>query len=88
MISLSVTEAARHFVDLIHRVCHRGESAELTEGGKAVVRVMPARALATGADLAGLWRDCPHLDGDEADRFEQDVAAARGLLANAASKSD
>jgi antitoxin (DNA-binding transcriptional repressor) of toxin-antitoxin stability system len=52
MRTLSVTEAARNFSDLINRVHFRGESALLLKGGRPMARVVPARALRTGRELA------------------------------------
>ncbi len=88
MISVSVTEAARHLVELIQRVRHRREPALLTEGGNAVVRLTPVGSMATGADLARTWRGAAHLDGAEAERFEADLARARGALPNSEAKWD
>lgn len=74
MISVSVTEASRHFLDLVRRVCSRGEEALLIEDGAPVVRVLPAGKMMTGAALAASWPSMPRLGRSEADTFAQDLA--------------
>jgi prevent-host-death family protein len=88
MISLSVSEAARHFADLLHRVRHEGEWALLTESGRPVARMLPASSAPRGADLALAWADCPHLGDEEATSFDADVAESRNKLPPLASRWD
>ena len=80
MISLSVSEAVRHFADLLHRVRHEGEWALLTDSGKPVARMLPANHARKGAELALTWADVPRLGNDEADDFEADISEARCKL--------
>jgi prevent-host-death family protein len=80
MISLSVSEAVRHFADLLHRVRHEGEWALLTESGKPVARMLPASRASKGAELALTWPDRPRLGEEEAESFESDIAEARAKL--------
>ncbi|WP_395751035.1 type II toxin-antitoxin system Phd/YefM family antitoxin [Prosthecobacter sp.] len=80
MISLSVSEAGRHFAELLHRVQHEGEWALLTDGGMPVVRMMPANRVPKGAELALIWEGRPRLGDEEAARFESDIAEARAAL--------
>jgi len=86
MISLSLNEASRHFLELVHRVCHRGEAATVMESGVPVVHVAPASRQVTGAELARSWNEAPLLDEAEAERFEQDVLEARRTLPEPAAK--
>ena len=86
MISLSVSEASRHFLDLVRRVCSRGEEALLMEGGAPVVRVVPAGKIVTGASLAASWPSALHLDVGEADEFARELDAARTALPKVSSK--
>ena len=61
-ITLTVTDAARGFSDLINRVRYRGESATLTKNGRVVARVVPVvRGALTGAELAKRWKWGSHL---------------------------
>ena len=80
MNSLSVSDATRHFADLLHRVRHEGEWGLLTESGKPVARMLPAASAPKGADLALTWADCPRLGDEEAASFEADLAESRNKL--------
>jgi antitoxin (DNA-binding transcriptional repressor) of toxin-antitoxin stability system len=80
MRTLSVTEAARNFSDLINRVHFRGESALLLKGGRPMARVVPARALRTGRELAALWPRLPRLSPAEAEAMARDLTDARAAL--------
>lgn len=80
MRTLSVTDAARNFSDLVSSVHYRGESALLLKGGRPMVRVVPARSPRTGRELAALWPRLPQLSPAEADAMVRDLAAARAAL--------
>lgn len=80
MISVTVSEAMRHFADLLHRVRHEGEWALLTDSGKPVARMLPASHAPKGADLALSWGDLPRLGSDDADEFESELAESRSKL--------
>ncbi len=81
MISLSVTEASLHFVDLVHRVCTGDEEALLNEDGRPVVRLIRvASPPATGGRLAATWPGMAHLGPVESADFESDLALARGRV--------
>ncbi len=80
MKTLSVTEAARNFSDLVSRVHYRGESALLLKGGRPMVRVVPARSPRTGRELAALWPRLPQLSPEEAEAMARDLADARAAL--------
>ena len=87
--SISVTEAARGFADVINRVLYRRESAVLIRGGKPVAKIIPIdEAAKTGSDLANLWAAFPHLSANEAASFAHDVESARNSLRPLASKWD
>lgn len=80
MRTLSVTEAARNFSDLVSSVHYRGESALLLKGGRPMVRVVPARSPRTGRELAALWPRLPQLSPEEAEAMARDLADARAAL--------
>ena len=88
MISITVTDAARGFSDLINRVRYRGESATLMKGGKPVARVVPVGRICTGKDLAAVWPGLSHLGAEEARAMERDLAASRKKLPALKSKWD
>lgn len=88
MISLSVSDAVRHFSELLHRVRHDGEWALLTEGGRPVARMLSASSPPKGADLAATWADGPHLSDEEAVSFDADVSESRRTLSPLASRWD
>lgn len=72
--TLSVTEAARGFSDLVNRVRYRGESATLTKNGRPVARLIPVDSPPiTGAELAKRWKPGTHLTPEEAGNFARDI---------------
>ena len=88
MISLTVTEAARSFANLIHRVRTSGEKAMLLNDGEAVACVVPAGKTCTGAELAVAWAGGPHLGSEEATAFAADLAESRKELRSVSSPWD
>lgn len=79
--TLTVTEAARAFSDLINRVVYRGDTAILTRNGSVVARIVPEpRGQTTGLDLATALESAPRLSPDEAASFADDIEAARREL--------
>ena len=80
MKTMTVTEAARNFSELISRVHYRGESAMLLKGGNPVARVLPAHRPRTGRDLAAIWGRLPHLSAKEAETFGLDIEKSRRSL--------
>jgi antitoxin (DNA-binding transcriptional repressor) of toxin-antitoxin stability system len=82
MISLSIAEASRRFIDLVHQVCARDEEVLLSEDGKPVAKLSPVKSgPVTGESLAAAWSRMEHLGAEEAGAFESDLAAARSGLA-------
>jgi prevent-host-death family protein len=80
--SLTVTEAARNFSDVVNKVFYRGESMELTRGGKVVARLIPASEAEapTGREVSKAWKIIPHLSPKEADAFAEDLESGRASL--------
>jgi len=77
MKSITATEAARRFSDLLNRVAYRHETLEISRGGRAVARLTPVQPT-TGVklkDLNALLVDLPRLNTDAA-AFAADVEAA------------
>ena len=79
---LTVTEAARNFSDVVNKVFYRGESMDLTRGGKVVARLMPANHAEApiGGQVLEAWKTIPHLTKDEADAFAKDIESGREAL--------
>jgi antitoxin (DNA-binding transcriptional repressor) of toxin-antitoxin stability system len=87
--TITVTEAARGFADLVNRVLYRRESALLLRGGKPVAKIVPIDESAkTGSELASLWPTLPHLGVIEAEAFARDLERARSSLPQPAHKWD
>ena len=87
--TISVTEAARGFADVINRVFYRRESALLVRGGKPVAKIVPVGETAkTGSELAPLWSKRPHLSPAEAEAFAHDIEGARNTLPPLTNKWD
>jgi prevent-host-death family protein len=79
--TLTVTEAARGFSDLVNRVRYRGESATLTKNGRAVARLIPANPdPITFAEFAKRWKPGSHLTAKEADDFARDIEKGRRIF--------
>jgi len=79
--TISVTEAARSFSDLVNRTYYRNETTVLVRSGVPVARIVPVvSGETTGQVLAERWREIRHLPPDEAAEFEQDIEAARAIL--------
>jgi prevent-host-death family protein len=76
--TLTVTEAARNFSDLINRVVYRGDAAVLTRNGKPVARLVPeGLKKSTGRELAEFWRKRIPMSAEEADSFSDDLSKIR-----------
>ena len=79
--TISVTDAARNFSDLVNRVFYTGESATLVRGGVPVARMVPPGPPVCPAFLlADAWPRLPHLTPAEARRLAADIATARADL--------
>lgn len=79
--TLSVTEAARRFADVVNRAFYRHETTVLVKNGTAVAYVAPmAPAGITARELAHRWRLLPRLTPGEAAAFADDIAAARAAV--------
>ena len=88
MITLTVTEAARNFSELVNRIRYQREEATLLKGGRPVARMSPVPAGAIGAELARLWPTLPKLGEKEAARWEADRESSKLNLAAPKSKWD
>jgi antitoxin (DNA-binding transcriptional repressor) of toxin-antitoxin stability system len=88
MKTITVTEAARNFSDLVSRVHYQGESALLVKGGRPMVKMTPVRRPSTGRDLAEVWPSLRHLTVAEADAFGRDLAEVHRKLPRLLSKWD
>lgn len=80
--TLTVTEAARNFSDVVNKVFYRGDSMELTRGGKVVARIVPAVDIEppTGRQVSTAWKAMVHLTEAEAEAFAKDVESGRKAL--------
>ncbi len=79
--TLTVTEAARRFSDLINRVVYRGDTAVLVRNGTVVARIVPERRRETnGIDLALALESAPRLSPEEAASFADDIEAGRSEM--------
>jgi prevent-host-death family protein len=89
-ITLTVTEAARNFADVVNRAYYRHESTTLLKNGKPVARIVPvATEFRSAKDIAAwLAGTRPRLTVKEAEEFEADLLTARDTLPPPASKWD
>lgn len=77
--TLTVTDAARNFSDVINRVVYRGDTAILTRNGKPVARIIPERPKVTGRELAKIWAKRERMPKEEAEAFARDIEEGRRL---------
>lgn len=75
--TISATDAARNFSDLLNRVGFRGERYTIARGGKAIAYLTPATSPVTRVlgELPDLLRKLPSL-GKDAMPFARDVSRA------------
>ena len=79
--TISVTDAARNFADLVNRIFYTGESATLVKNGVPVARMVPAGPpVCPASRLANAWPTLPHLTPADARRFAADITKARAAL--------
>jgi len=88
MKTITVTDAARNFSELVSRVHYQGETALLVKGGRPMARMTPARRPRMGRDLAAVWPALPRLGTRDAGAFDRDLADARRKLPEIKSKWD
>lgn len=75
--TVSATDAARGFGDLLAKVRYRRESFLIRKGKHVVAKLEPAGPGGiTGAELARLWDRLPHLDATDARAFARDLRGA------------
>ena len=80
--SLSVTDAARRFADVVNRAFYRHETTVLLKNGVPVAFVAPmAPTGIPAAELAHRWALLPRLAAADAAAFGDDIGAARAELA-------
>lgn len=83
--SLSVSDAARRFADVVNRAFYRHETTVLLKNGVAVAFVAPmAPSGISAAELVHRWALLPRLSPAEASAFGEDIGAARAELPAAA----
>ena len=78
--TLTATEVARRFAEVLNRVAYRRESFIVVRGQRPVAELRPVPAGTRFADLPGLIASLPRLDEDDADAFAADLEAARAEL--------
>lgn len=80
--TLSVTDAARRFADVVNRAFYRHETTVLLKNGVPVAFVAPMAPTGIPAgELAHRWEMMPRLMGSDAADFAEDIAKARADLA-------
>ncbi len=80
--TLSVTDAARRFADVVNRAFYRHETTVLLKNGVPVAFVAPMAPTGIPAgELAHRWEMLPRLTGSDAAVFAEDIAKARADLA-------
>ena len=81
--TLTATEVARRFADVLNRVAFRRESFIVARGQRPVAELRPVPAGTRLGDLPTLLASLPRLGEDDADAFAADLETARSGLAGA-----
>ncbi|MBF0548667.1 MAG: antitoxin [Candidatus Riflebacteria bacterium] len=71
--SLSVTDTARNFSDIINRVTYKGECFILLKGKKAVAKITPIKGGRPLSELSEVLAKLPSLSAKEAEAFANDM---------------
>ncbi|NJL29038.1 MAG: hypothetical protein HC897_14690 [Thermoanaerobaculia bacterium] len=79
--TLTINDAASHFLEYLRRVTQRGERFLLVRDSLPVAELRPVPASKRLADLPALCASLPHLSPTEATDFADDLAKAREELA-------
>lgn len=78
---LTVTEAARHFSDLLNRTYYKGESTILLRSGEPIAKIVPVGGSSIlGRDFAAKWKGMRHLDPEDADDFARMVEKSKAEI--------
>lgn len=75
--TVTVTEAARNFSDLINRVFYRQQTYSLIRNGLIVAQLVPPVSTLTVQEFVNQWQARPHLDSEDASAWEQELAELR-----------
>lgn len=79
--SVTVTEAYRHFSDLVNRTYYNGDTTVLLRSGKPVAMLVPVETPnVTGREWLKSRRNMPHLDPEDAEDFGACIEEARANL--------
>lgn len=71
--SLTVTETARNFSDIINRVTYKGERFILLKGKRAVAEISPIKGGRPLSELPEILAKLPSLSAKEAESFAKDL---------------
>ena len=87
--TISVTEAARNFSDILNRAQYHGESFEVTRGNEVVVKIEPVKPKRlTVGEFREIWKNLPPLDPEDAAAWEEDQKLIRASAPAAPYKWD
>ena len=77
--TLSATEAARRFSEILNLVRYQGKSFEILRGKEPVARIVPTRASPSGkvSELRSLLAGLPKLTDEEFESFAKDLQSVR-----------
>lgn len=77
---ITATDASRSFSSILNKVHYLGESYEIKRGKEVIARIVPAEKRAATlkvSGLANLFKNIPHLDKDEQEKFVDDIEVIR-----------
>ncbi len=80
--TISATDAARNFADVVNRVRYRGEEFVIEKGGEAVARLSPIGVPRAAGTVGDLMRLVEALGGDSgfADQLDEIIARDNQIL--------
>jgi antitoxin (DNA-binding transcriptional repressor) of toxin-antitoxin stability system len=89
--SITATEAARNFSEVINQVRYQAAEFDVTRGKEIVARIVPPPKLPVGfplRDLTALFASLPGLEAGDADDFLKDIDASVSRLTMRSSEWD
>lgn len=75
--TLTVTEAARNFSDIVNRVYYQGQDYLLTRGGVVVAKLGRPEPGLSGKELARRWELLPRLDPEDAEQWGEELESIK-----------
>ena len=83
--TITATEAARKFSEILNRVRYQGQTFEIRRGRHIIARIGPTGTPRSvkASELPEIFASLPKLESEELEAFEQDLLRVRSELVSA-----